>query len=146
MCLPLKNNPVLLRALESSSAFGENKSLDGMLALASEIYFNRWISNVDLAEVEGYRDTRARLRKIYENTKKQPGYNRVLNEIQLISENSLADLGRLATAQMVATGQQFSASVRDANGNLLSEQTLSCLNGSVATQHDEIIKYLKRLN
>jgi hypothetical protein len=146
LCIPLKNNPVLLRALESSDAFGENRSLDGMLSLASEIYFNRWISNIDLADVKGYRDTRARLRKIYENTKKQPGYNRVLNEMQLVSENSLADLGRLATAQMIATGQQFSASVRDANGNLLSEQTLSCLNGSVATQHDEIIKYLNRMN
>jgi hypothetical protein len=113
--------------------------------LASEIYFNRYLSNVELKDTSDWQVSAARLNQIYgSSTGKVPGFNTWLKEIKLVSDSSLPILEKISQAHTLATGQATSAQVRDADGNMISQQTLSRLLGYLPAQWDMIQEYMDR--
>jgi hypothetical protein len=114
--------------------------------LATEVYFNRYLSNVVLKDATNYKKITEGLDAIYGSSAKKPGFNSSLREMKLLSENSLPVLEDISRAHTLATGQASSAQVRDADGNLLSQQTLSRHLGALGTQWDNIIERYKKRN
>ena len=119
-----------------------------LLKLSSKVLFNKYISNVLFSgknEITGKTNSLKELKKIYGNKSELiPRYNAVLMEIDLLAQTDAMDLRKLARARLLSTGQAQSSSVKDAEGNLLSTQTLSRQLGNMAFQHDEILDKSKR--
>jgi len=104
------------------------------------------LSNVVLKDATNYKKITEGLDAIYGSSAKKPGFNSSLREMKLLSENSLPVLEDISRAHTLATGQASSAQVRDADGNLLSQQTLSRHLGALGTQWDNIIERYKKRN
>jgi hypothetical protein len=99
---------------------------------------------VELRDTSDWQVSEARLGQIYgAATGKIPGFNSWLKEIKLASDSALPILEKLSQAHTLATGQATSAQVRDADGNMISQQTLSRLLGYLPAQWDMIQDYMK---
>jgi hypothetical protein len=125
--------------------------LTTLLKLSTKVLFNKYVSNVIfLGEnkseiISGKTNSTQKLKQIYGNKSELiPRYNNILMEIDLLAQEDAFDLRSLAKAKLLATGQAQSSSVKDAEGNLLSTQTLSRELGNLAFQHDEILDTSKR--
>jgi len=97
---------------------------------------NKYISNVVLKDVKGPTETKKRLSEIYGNSLSKPGYDGSYNEMKLVPDNRLPILERLARAKAVTTGEAQTVTVKDADGNSTSTQSLSRLLGALSSQFE----------
>ena len=146
LCINLTNNKAYQDALETIYGVYGTPYTD-LLRLANEVYFNRYLSNIVLKNIQNYRDTKMILDQVYQAAiEKAPKFNTKFHEIKLISDSSIPILEKMAQVHTLATGQATSSQVRDADGNLLSQQTLSRLLGYLPSQWDMIKDYQDKLN
>ena len=146
LCINLTSNKAYQDALETIYGIYGTPYTE-LLRLANEVYFNRYLSNVVLKNIQNYRDTKVILDKVYKAAAgKIPKFNTQFHEIKLISDSSIPILEKMAQVHTLATGQATSSQVRDADGNLLSQQTLSRLLGYLPSQYDMIKDYQNDLN
>lgn len=146
LCINLTSNKAYQDALET--IYGKDGTpYTELLRLASEVYFNRYLSNVVLKDIQNYSNTKMILDQVYQAAiEKAPKFNTQFHEIKLISDSSIPVLEKMAQVHTLATGQATSSQVRDADGNLLSQQTLSRLLGYLPSQWDMIKNYQDELN
>lgn len=112
-----------------------------LFRLSSSVYANKFISNVLLKNTKGRKATISKLKEIYTSDDYNPGYNNNLGEMNLFSSTKLLPtLNRIAAAKSITTGEAQSAQVKDAEGNMLSSQTLSRLLGALQSQWQRIIE------
>ena len=112
-----------------------------LFRLSSSVYANKFISNVLLKDTKGRKATISKLKEIYTSDDYNPGYNSNLGEMNLFSSTKLLPaLNRIAAAKSITTGEAQSAQVKDAEGNMLSSQTLSRLLGALQSQWQRIIE------
>ena len=146
LCINLTSNKAYQDALETIYGVYGTPYTD-LLRLANEVYFNRYLSNVVLKNIQNYKDTKIILDQVYQVAAgKAPKFNNQFHEIKLISDSSIPILEKMAQVHTLATGQATSSQVRDADGNLLSQQTLSRLLGYLPAQQDMIKEYQNKLN
>lgn len=146
LCINLTNNKAYQDALETIYGVYGTPYTD-LLRLANEVYFNRYLSNIVLKNIQSYRDTKMILDQVYQAAiEKAPKFNTKFHEIKLISDSSIPILEKMAKVHTLATGQATSSQVRDADGNLLSQQTLSRLLGYLPSQWDMIKAYQDKVN
>lgn len=131
-------------ALKTVFSYSKGSNVGSMvktlLELSSKVLFNKYISNVVISDtIAGKTASETVLKRIYNKKEKMPRYNSTLMEIDLLAQEDAVNLRKLAKAKLITTGQAQSASVKDAEGNLLSTQTLSRQLGNTAFQHDEIL-------
>lgn len=136
--LDLANDVDFVEAIDVTYGNTINAVVD-LFKLSSSIYANKYISNVELKDVKGRKAVISKLKNYYTKDDYDPGYNSNLGEMGLYSQKMLPTLDRIAAAKSITTGEAQSAQVRDADGNMLSSQTLSRLLGSLQTQWQNII-------
>lgn len=136
--LDLANDVDFVEAIDVTYSNTINAVVD-LFKLSSSIYANKYISNVELKDVKGRKAVISKLKNYYTKDDYDPGYNSNLGEMGLYSQKMLPTLDRIAAAKSITTGEAQSAQVRDADGNMLSSQTLSRLLGSLQTQWQNII-------
>ena len=137
--LGLTQDRDLLEAIETVyKDSGNNVAVKDLLNLAANVYMNKYISNVLLKDTIGRKNTLSKLKDIFSNSDLTPGYNSTLGEMSLIPQKLIPILNRIAEAKSITTGEAQSAQVRDADGNMLSSQTLSRLLGSLQGQWERI--------
>lgn len=136
--LDLANDVDFVEAIDVTYGNTINAVVD-LFKLSSSIYANKYISNVELKDVKGRKAVISKLKNYYIKDDYDPGYNSNLGEMGLYSQKMLPTLDRIAAAKSITTGEAQSAQVRDADGNMLSSQTLSRLLGSLQTQWQNII-------
>lgn len=139
--LGLSQDMDLLEAIETVyKDYGESTAVKDLLTLAANVYMNKYISNVLLSDTTGRKNTLAKLKEIFSDSDITPGYNSTLGEMSLVPQKLIPVLNRIAEAKSITTGEAQSAQVRDADGNMLSSQTLSRLLGSLQSQWERIRK------
>ena len=136
--LDLANDVDFVEAIDVTYGNTINAVID-LFKLSSSIYANKYISNVELKDVKGRKAVISKLKNYYIKDDYDPGYNSNLGEMGLYSQKMLPTLDRIAAAKSITTGEAQSAQVRDADGNMLSSQTLSRLLGSLQTQWQNIM-------
>ena len=110
-----------------------------LIHLASSVFFNRYISNVELQNIKGPKATNEKLEQIYKgHDKMRPRFNYKFNEVNLAPDYFLNTLNRMAQAKTITSGAAQSFIVSDANGNMLNTQVLSRLLGSIGFQYENI--------
>lgn len=112
--------------------------IENLFKLASIIYFNKYISSVELANVKGPKATINKLQEIYKSSVLKPSFNYLLNEMNLLSNAAVPWLNSIAQAQSVLSGIAQSIQVPDSNGNPQSTQSTSRLIGSLPSQLERI--------
>lgn len=130
----------LLEAIETTYSEGDTAAATDLLTLAANVYMNKYVSNVLLKNVKGRKSTLAKLKGTYSDSDLAPTYNSNLGEINLLPQRLVPYLNRIATAKSITTGEAQSAQVRDADGNMLSSQTLSRLLGALQSQWERILE------
>lgn len=118
---------------------GESVAVKELLHIASVVYMNKYISNVLLNNIKGKKNSINKLKEIFQNSEYNPGFNTTLGEINVFPSKLINELTRIAEAKSITTGEAQSAQVRDAEGNMLSSQTLSRLLGSLQSQWERIL-------
>lgn len=137
--LGLTTDRDFLEAIETVySDSGDIAAAKDLLKIASNVYMNKYVSNVLLKDVKGRKRTLNKLKSIIPED--APTYNSTLGEINLVPESMIPLLNRIAAAKSITTGEAQSAQVRDAEGNMLSSQTLSRLLGSLQSQWERILE------
>lgn len=137
--LGLTTDRDFLEAIETVySDSGDIAAAKDLLKIASNVYMNKYVSNVLLKDVKGRKKTLNKLKSII--SEDAPTYNSTLGEINLVPESMIPLLNRIAAAKSITTGEAQSAQVRDAEGNMLSSQTLSRLLGSLQSQWERILE------
>ena len=137
--LGLATDRDLLEAIDTVySDSGDVAAAKDLLKIAANVYMNKYVSNVLLKDVKGRKRTINKLKSIIPED--APTYNSTLGEINLVPESMIPLLNRIAAAKSITTGEAQSAQVRDAEGNMLSSQTLSRLLGSLQSQWERILE------
>lgn len=138
--LGLSQDRDFLEAIETVYKEGNVAAATDLLTMAANVYMNKYVSNILLKGVKGRKNTLAKLKGIYQDSDLAPTYNSNLGEINLLPQRLIPYLNRIAAAKSITTGEAQSAQVRDADGNMLSSQTLSRLLGSLQSQWERILE------
>jgi hypothetical protein len=82
---------------------GDIAAAKDLLKIASNVYMNKYVSNVLLKDVKGRKKTLNKLKSIIPED--APTYNSTLGEINLVPENMIPLLNRIAAAKSITTGE-----------------------------------------
>lgn len=117
-------------------------SIHELLNLSTIVLLNKYISVVELEGIKGPSKTKEKLEEIFgPNSKINPGYDGLYNEMKLVPKHQIPTLERIATARTYTTGEIQSALVKNADGDYVSTQVLSRLLGALSSQFEEIRKF-----
>lgn len=128
----------LRKALEMYSA---GHTIQDLLKLTSTVLLNKYIANVKGERSHGKAALNELFDNIYKGYSNKPKYNSELMEMGLYSDAMTPILDNIAKAKALTSGIMQSASVKDADGKTLSQQTLSRLLGNLIPQYNWIKSY-----
>lgn len=128
----------LRKALEMYSV---GHTIQDLLKLTSTVLLNKYIANVKGERSHGKAALNELFDNIYKGYSNKPKYNSELMEMGLYSDAMTPILDNIAKAKALTSGIMQSASVKDADGKTLSQQTLSRLLGNLIPQYNWIKSY-----
>lgn len=128
----------LRKALEMYLA---GHTIQDLLKLTSTVLLNKYIANVKGERSHGKAALNELFDNIYKGYSNKPKYNSELMEMGLYSDAMTPILDNIAKAKALTSGIMQSASVKDADGKTLSQQTLSRLLGNLIPQYNWIKSY-----
>ena len=128
----------LRKAIEMYSA---GHTIQDLLKLTSTVLLNKYIANVKGERSHGKAALNELFDNIYKGYSNKPKYNSELMEMGLYGEAMTPILDNIAKAKALTSGIMQSASVKDADGKTLSQQTLSRLLGNLIPQYNWIKSY-----
>lgn len=128
----------LRKALKMYSA---GHTIQDLLKLTSTVLLNKYIANVRGERSHGKAALNELFDNIYRGYTNKPRYNSELMEMGLYSDAMTPILDNIAKAKALTSGIMQSASVKDADGKTLSQQTLSRLLGNLIPQYNWIKSY-----
>lgn len=118
-----------------------NSTVQDLLKLTSTVLLNKYIANVKGERSHGKAALNDLFDNIYKGYPNKPKYNSELMEMGLYSDAMVPILNNIAKAKALTSGIMQSASVKDADGKTLSQQTLSRLLGNLIPQYNWIKSY-----
>ncbi len=121
--------------------YSGGRTIQDLLKLTSTVLLNKYIANVKGERSHGKAALNNLFDNIYKGYPNKPKYNSELMEIGLYSEAMTPILDNIAKAKALTSGIMQSASVKDADGKTLSQQTLSRLLGNLIPQYNWIKSY-----
>lgn len=116
-------------------------TVQDLLKLTSTVLLNKYIANVKGVTSHGKAQLNELFDNIYKGYTNKPKYNSELMEMGLYSDAMTPILDNIAKAKSLTSGIMQSASVKDADGKTLSQQTLSRLLGNLIPQYNWIKSY-----
>ena len=116
-------------------------TIQDLLKLTSTVLLNKYIANVKGERSHGKAALNDLFDNIYKGYPNKPRYNSELMEMGLYSDAMTPILDNIAKAKALTSGIMQSASVKDADGKTLSQQTLSRLLGNLIPQYNWIKSY-----
>ena len=116
-------------------------TVQDLLKLTSTVLLNKYIANVKGERSHGKAALNDLFDNIYKGYPNKPKYNSELMEMGLYSDAMTPILDNIAKAKALTSGIMQSASVKDADGKTLSQQTLSRLLGNLIPQYNWIKSY-----
>lgn len=116
-------------------------TIQDLLKLTSTVLLNKYIANVKGERSHGKAALNDLFDNIYKGYPNKPKYNSELMEMGLYGEAMTPILDNIAKAKALTSGIMQSASVKDADGKTLSQQTLSRLLGNLIPQYNWIKSY-----
>lgn len=116
-------------------------TIQDLLKLTSTVLLNKYIANVKGERSHGKAALNDLFDNIYKGYPNKPKYNSELMEMGLYSDAMTPILDNIAKAKALTSGIMQSASVKDADGKTLSQQTLSRLLGNLIPQYNWIKSY-----
>lgn len=116
-------------------------TIQDLLKLTSTVLLNKYIANVKGERSHGKAALNDLFDNIYKGYPNKPKYNSELMEMRLYGEAMTPILDNIAKAKALTSGIMQSASVKDADGKTLSQQTLSRLLGNLIPQYNWIKSY-----
>lgn len=128
----------LRKALEMYSG---GHTIQDLLKLTSTVLLNKYIANVKGERSHGKAALNELFDNIYKGYSNKPKYNSELMEMGLYGDAMTPILDNIAKAKALTSGIMQSASVKDADGKTLSQQTLSRLLGNLIPQYNWIKSY-----
>lgn len=128
----------LRKALKMYSA---DHTIQDLLKLTSTVLLNKYIANVKGERSHGKAALNDLFDNIYKGYPNKPKYNSELMEMGLYGDTMIPILDNIAKAKALTSGIMQSASVKDADGKTLSQQTLSRLLGNLIPQYNWIKSY-----
>lgn len=117
------------------------RTIQDLLKLTSTVLLNKYIANVKGERSHGKAALNNLFDDIYKGYPNKPKYNSELMEMGLYGEAMTPILDNIAKAKALTSGIMQSASVKDADGKTLSQQTLSRLLGNLIPQYNWIKSY-----
>lgn len=117
------------------------RTIQDLLKLTSTVLLNKYIANVKGERSHGKAALNNLFDNIYKGYPNKPRYNSELMEMGLYGEAMTPILDNIAKAKALTSGIMQSASVKDADGKTLSQQTLSRLLGNLIPQYNWIKSY-----
>lgn len=118
-----------------------NRTIQDLLKLTSTVLLNKYIANVKGERSHGKAALNDLFDNIYKGYPNKPKYNSELMEMGLYSDAMTPILDNISKAKALTSGIMQSASVKDADGKTLSQQTLSRLLGNLIPQYNWIKSY-----
>lgn len=118
-----------------------DSTVQDLLKLTSTVLLNKYIANVKGERSHGKAALNDLFDNIYKGYPNKPKYNSELMEMGLYSDAMVPILNNIAKAKALTSGIMQSASVKDADGKTLSQQTLSRLLGNLIPQYNWIKSY-----
>lgn len=118
-----------------------NRTIQDLLKLTSTVLLNKYIANVKGERSHGKAALNDLFDNIYKGYPNKPKYNSELMEMGLYGDAMTPILDNIAKAKALTSGIMQSASVKDADGKTLSQQTLSRLLGNLIPQYNWIKSY-----
>lgn len=118
-----------------------DRTVQDLLKLTSTVLLNKYIANVKGERSHGKAALNDLFDNIYKGYPNKPKYNSELMEMGLYGESMTPILDNIAKAKALTSGIMQSASVKDADGKTLSQQTLSRLLGNLIPQYNWIKSY-----
>lgn len=116
-------------------------TIQDLLKLTSTVLLNKYIANVKGERSHGKAALNDLFDNIYKSYPNKPKYNSELMEMGLYSDAMTPILDNISKAKALTSGIMQSASVKDADGKTLSQQTLSRLLGNLIPQYNWIKSY-----
>lgn len=116
-------------------------TIQDLLKLTSTVLLNKYIANVKGERSHGKAALNDLFDNIYKGYPNKPKYNSELMEMGLYSDAMTPILDNISKAKALTSGIMQSASVKDADGKTLSQQTLSRLLGNLIPQYNWIKSY-----
>lgn len=126
---------------EAVKMYLKNRTVQDLLKLTSTVLLNKYIANVKGATSHGKAALNDLFDNIYKGYPNKPKYNSELMEMGLYGDVMVSILDNIAKAKALTSGIMQSASVKDADGKTLSQQTLSRLLGNLIPQYNWINSY-----
>lgn len=121
--------------------YSVDHTIQDLLKLTSTVLLNKYIANVKGERNHGKAALNDLFDNIYKGYPNKPKYNSELMEMGLYSDAMTPILDNIAKAKALTSGIMQSASVKDADGKTLSQQTLSRLLGNLIPQYNWIKSY-----
>lgn len=121
--------------------YSGGRTIQDLLKLTSTVLLNKYIANVKGERSHGKAALNNLFDNIYKGYPNKPKYNTELMEMGLYGEAMTPILDNIAKAKALTSGIMQSASVKDADGKTLSQQTLSRLLGNLIPQYNWIKSY-----
>lgn len=119
----------------------KDRTVLDLAKLTSTVLLNKYIANVKGERSHGKTQLNALFDNIYKGYANKPKYNSELMEMGLYGDAMTPILDNIAKAKSLTSGIMQSASVKDADGKTLSQQTLSRLLGNLIPQYNWIKSY-----
>lgn len=119
----------------------KDNTVQDLLKLTSTVLLNKYIANVKGERSHGKAALNDLFDNIYKGYPNKPRYNSELMEMGLYGDAMTPILDNIAKAKSLTSGIMQSASVKDADGKTLSQQTLSRLLGNLIPQYNWIKSY-----
>lgn len=121
--------------------YSNGRTVQDLLKLTSTVLLNKYIANVKGERSHGKAQLNDLFDNIYKGYANKPKYNSELMEMGLYGDVMIPILNNIAKAKSLTSGIMQSASVKDADGKTLSQQTLSRLLGNLIPQYNWIKSY-----
>lgn len=119
-----------------------NNVVSNLVQLASRVLFNKYITYAKGQNTAGKSNFQGLFEGIYgkDNTL-LPKYNNQTLEMNFYSDADTPILEKIAQAKALVGGDMNKATIKDADGKMLSQQTLSRLLGNITAQQDWINEF-----
>lgn len=138
LSLGLQNNEFR----EALNIYMPNNVYSNLVKVASRILFNKYITYSKGQNTVGKNNFQILFESIYtKDSKLLPKYNNQTLEMNLYSDSDTPILQKIAQAKALIGGDANRATIKDADGKMLSQQTLSRLLGNITAQQDWINEF-----
>lgn len=120
----------------------KNTLYPDLTGLALKVLFNKYITYSRGRQTAGKQNFTSLYEGIYGlNNKAMPKYNSTTLEMNMYGDTDTPILERIAKAKALVDGNINRATIKDADGKTLSQQTLSRLLGNITSQQDWINEF-----